>query len=67
MLVYMIRHGETYNNAEAVFPLDNTELNEKGVLQARDAGKYIRDINFDAVYTSPILRVIETSKQHGYP
>ncbi len=65
MLVYMIRHGETYNNAEAVFPLDNTELNEKGVLQARDAGKYIRDINFDAVYTSPILRVIETLNNMG--
>jgi broad specificity phosphatase PhoE len=65
MLVYMIRHGETYNNADAVFPLDDTELNDNGMAQAREAGKNIKNISFDAIYSSPIFRVKQTLKTMG--
>ncbi|AGO60232.1 MULTISPECIES: histidine phosphatase family protein [Ferroplasma] len=65
MLVYMVRHGETYNNASAVFPLDDTELNENGLEQARETGKYLEQLYFDAVYSSPVLRVKQTLENMG--
>ena len=65
MLLYFVRHGETYNNIEAVFPLDNTELTEKGKKEAFDTGRYLKGIKFDAVFSSPILRVLATLKIMG--
>ena len=66
MLLYFVRHGETYNNVEGVFPLDNTELTEKGKEEAFEAGKYLKEIRFDALFSSPISRVQDTLKIMGY-
>ncbi len=66
MLLYFVRHGETYNNVEAVFPRDNTELTEKGKEEAFETGKYLKKIKFDAVFSSPIQRVKDTLKIMGY-
>ncbi len=65
MLIYMVRHGETHNNVEVVFPLDNTELTGNGIAQAREAGRNIENISFDAIYSSPVIRVKETLENMG--
>jgi broad specificity phosphatase PhoE len=66
MLLYFVRHGETYNNIEAVFPLNNTELTEKGKKEALDTGRYLKRVKFDAIFSSPISRVQDTLKIMGF-
>ena len=66
MLLYFVRHGETYNNIEAVFPLNNTELTENGKKEAAETGKYLKEIKFDTVFSSPISRVQDTLKIMGF-
>ncbi len=66
MLLYFVRHGETYNNVEAVFPLDDTELTENGKREAIQTGKYLKEIEFDSVFSSPISRVQNTLKIMGF-
>lgn len=66
MLLYFVRHGETYNNVEAVFPRDDTELTENGKRQALETGKYLKGTKFDYVFSSPIPRVQNTLKIMGF-
>lgn len=66
MLLYFVRHGETYNNVQAVFPLDDTELTERGKKEALETGRYLKLIKFDAVFSSPISRVQDTLKIMGF-
>ena len=40
-------------------------LNETGILQAREAGKQVRAVHFDAVYSSPLIRAIVTASIIG--
>lgn len=63
MKIYILRHGETSWNARHLFQGQvNTSLDEKGRLQARSARDRIRalGLSFDAVYSSPINRAVET-------
>ncbi len=62
MIFYFIRHGQTVDNARAVFPDENTKLTDKGIKEAKTASKFFGNIKFDAIYTSPFLRTLETAK-----
>ncbi len=66
--LYIIRHGESLGNAgyggrtdltlkESTDPI----LTEKGVLQADAAGKFLKDTQFDAFYSSAMLRAARTA------
>lgn len=68
--LYIIRHGESLGNAgyggktdltlkESVDPL----LTEKGIAQAVAAGEFLKDINFDKFYASPMLRAARTATE----
>ena len=37
-------------------------LNENGIAQAREAAKKLNGIAFDAVYSSPLIRALQTAK-----
>ena len=62
-LLYLIRHGRSTWNAEgrvqgqADAPLDDT-----GREQAQKLAQKLRDIDFDAFYSSPLSRASETAK-----
>ncbi len=67
--LYIIRHGESKLNAGI-----NTEnpthkdtqdpvLTEKGIAQAVAAGEFLKGINFDAFYASPLLRAARTATE----
>ncbi len=62
-LLYLIRHGRSTWNAEgrvqgqADAPLDDT-----GREQAQKLAQKLRDIDFDAFYSSPLSRARETAK-----
>lgn len=61
--VYLLRHGETFWNADGNRYCGATDigLTEKGVQQAHQAAALLNGIAFDAVYTSPLQRARHTA------
>jgi broad specificity phosphatase PhoE len=68
--IYLLRHGETDANKNFIVQgrMDNP-INETGIKQALDTGKYFKDldINFDLVISSPLKRAFRTADlvNHG--
>lgn len=61
--IYFVRHAETYLNFyERLQGWSNAPLTSKGKLDARRSGKGIKDVKFDAVYTSDLARTRETAE-----
>ncbi|KAG8993885.1 hypothetical protein FRB90_000572 [Tulasnella sp. 427] len=61
--VYVVRHGETAENAEGIIQgqLD-TQLNELGRTQAARVGDYLSAVAFDHAYTSDLSRARDTAQ-----
>jgi broad specificity phosphatase PhoE len=63
MKLYFVRHGESEANVQHV--ISNREssfhLTDRGIKQARTLADKLKDISFAAIYSSPVLRAIETS------
>jgi len=64
LTIYLLRHGQTQWNAEGGKYLGRTDLplTEKGVQQAEDAARQLSGIAFAAVYSSPLLRALNTAQ-----
>ena len=61
--IYIFRHGETdWNNLGKLQGQTDIELNEKGILQAKNISKYIKNIKFSKIFTSPLKRAIKTTE-----
>ena len=61
--IYLVRHGETASNVEGLFRgRSDIPLNDNGLEQARDLADVFRKYPFDAVYSSPLSRAMETAK-----
>ena len=59
----LVRHGEsTWNNENKFTGWVDCPLSEKGDLEARDAGKLLKEAGytFDLAYTSTLKRAIKT-------
>lgn len=62
MKIYAVRHGETeYNVLGRIQGRSDVPLNEKGRALAKIVGEALADVNFDAVFTSPLSRAKETA------
>lgn len=63
MILCLLRHGESIANKKNILSggVIDVELSEKGVKQSENAGKILRDIKFDIVYTSKMKRAISTA------
>jgi len=62
--IYIIRHGQTAMNRKKVLQgRSNLPLNEVGIRQAAAAGAWFRQqgISFSRVYSSPLLRAVQTA------
>lgn len=63
LTLYIVRHGETYFNLyDRVQGWGNSPLTDSGVEDALRSGRGLKDLKFDAVYTSDLLRTIETAE-----
>ncbi|MDO4647087.1 MAG: histidine phosphatase family protein [Eubacteriales bacterium] len=66
MKIWLTRHGQTRLNKEKRMQgLTNEPLNETGIQQAKAARKRVGDVQFDAVYASPLDRAILTGSIIG--
>ncbi|XP_071827446.1 fructose-2,6-bisphosphatase TIGAR B-like [Apostichopus japonicus] len=60
--VTFIRHGETEYNANGLFQgQSDIPLNSLGEKQAEAAGAYLKNIKFDRIYSSDLIRCIQTA------
>ena len=62
-MIYVIRHGQTELNIRQVLQgRSNYPLNEKGIAQAREAAERLREVAFSLVYSSPLIRAVQTAE-----
>ncbi|MBE5924812.1 MAG: histidine phosphatase family protein [Lachnospiraceae bacterium] len=62
MEIYIVRHGETiWNAAKKLQGSVDVELNENGRRLAGETGRNLSDMNFDVIYSSPLIRAYETA------
>ena len=62
-MIYIIRHGQTeLNNKKALQGRSDHPLNDTGIQQAQEAAAMLKGITFDAVYSSPLIRAVQTAK-----
>ena len=64
LTVYLLRHGETFYNADGNRYCGTTDigLTDKGKQQAHAAAELLKDLRFDAVYSSPLQRAYVTAQ-----
>lgn len=61
---WLIRHGETVENAQRICQGQTPgTLNEEGIVQAKNLGKYLKDEKFDVIYSSDLLRTMKTTAE----
>ena len=63
-MIYLVRHGQTLQNRAGLLQgRSDFPLNEMGREQARRVGAFFREqgVRFDAVYTSPLRRAVQTA------
>ncbi len=61
--IILVRHGETEWNIKEVFRgRIDIALNETGRKQAELLAEYLRDLEIDAVYSSPLRRALQTAQ-----
>jgi len=62
--IYLVRHGQTAWNKEEIFRgRSDVPLNDTGLREAELAGEFFRGLEIDAVYSSPLLRALETARK----
>jgi len=62
MLVYVVRHGQSESNLDNYFPGKvGVHLTEKGIEDAKRAGRLMAPIPFTHIYSSDYTRAIETA------
>lgn len=63
MKLYVIRHGETDVNIEnKINALNDDDLNENGIKQAKEVAKTVQKIDYDFIIASPLTRTKHTAK-----
>ena len=62
-MIYIIRHGQTELNSRHVLQgRSDLPLNEKGIEQAEEAAGVLREVRFHKVYSSPLIRAVQTAE-----
>ncbi|MGC8630955.1 MAG: histidine phosphatase family protein [Thermoprotei archaeon] len=65
MIIYLVRHGESINNVQEIFPDDDQaeySLTPEGIKQAQLTGGYLSLIKADLLVSSPVKRASQTAQ-----
>ena len=62
MKLYLVRHGQCESNVIGRYNFVDEDINETGIKQAEDLSKKIKDINYDIVISSPLVRALHTAE-----
>lgn len=62
MKVYLIRHGEVNHNLYGLYNREDEDLNETGIKQAKKLKEKIKNIEYDTIISSPLLRAKHTAQ-----
>jgi broad specificity phosphatase PhoE len=61
--IYLVRHGEAEGNAKGILMGHmDLPLTEKGKSQAWGVGEKLKDVHFDAIYSSDLMRAKQTAE-----
>ncbi|MGL4357274.1 histidine phosphatase family protein [Cetobacterium sp.] len=61
--IYFVRHGETIWNTLKIFQgRSNSPLTELGIEQAKKLSNFLKDIEFNKIYSSPQERAMQTTR-----
>lgn len=64
MRLVLIRHGETVQNSQGICQGQSEgQLSEVGIDQARKLGVYLKDRHIDALYSSDLIRAVDTAEE----
>ncbi|HUM83744.1 MAG TPA: histidine phosphatase family protein [Lachnospiraceae bacterium] len=62
MELYILRHGTTeWNRTHRLQGRTDTELDGEGIRLAKETGEKLKDLHFDAAYSSPLKRAYDTA------
>ena len=62
--IYLVRHGQTAWNKEEIFRgRIDVPLDETGLRQAELAGEYLKEVEIDGIYSSPLSRAWQTAQK----
>ena len=62
-MIYIVRHGQTDWNLEGRYAgRIDISLNDKGIEQANIIKEELKDVKFDKVFSSPLIRAYETAQ-----
>ncbi len=62
--VYLVRHGQTAWNKEEIFRgRSDIPLNETGLREAELAGEFLKSMEVEAIYSSPLARAWQTAQR----
>lgn len=62
-MIYIIRHGQTDWNINGRYGgRIDVPLNEYGIEQAKQIREELKNINFDVVFSSPLIRAYTTAQ-----
>ena len=62
MKVYIVRHGQVPHNALHQYNTTDEDLTDYGVSQAEELREKIKDIHFDIIISSPLIRAKHTAE-----
>jgi broad specificity phosphatase PhoE len=64
MTLYLVRHGKTeYNIVKRYTGSTDVGLSDEGMLQAEKTAELLKDIHFDLIVSSPLLRAKITADE----
>jgi len=64
--IYLIRHGQSLGNLNRLYlGHTNLDLSEEGYRQAEITADFLKDVDFDLIYSSDLLRAHNTAVPHA--
>jgi len=61
--IYFLRHGQTELNRSWLHQYPETMLSAKGIEQAKTVAHALKDVQFDLVISSTLLRAVQTAQE----